>query len=32
MEDGDILIAISASGNSKNILNGVEYAKKEMVM
>lgn len=28
MEDGDILIAISASGNSKNILNGVNYAKK----
>lgn len=28
MEDGDILIAISASGNSKDILNGVEYTKK----
>jgi len=28
MEDGDIVIAISASGNSINILNGVEYAKK----
>lgn len=28
MEDGDIIIAISASGNSKNILNAAEYARK----
>lgn len=28
MEDGDIIIAISASGNSSDIINGVEYAKK----
>ena len=28
-EKGDILIAISSSGKSKNILNGVKYAKKK---
>ena len=27
MEPGDILVAISGSGNSKNVLNAVEYAK-----
>lgn len=27
MEDGDVLIAISASGNSPNIVRAVEYAK-----
>ena len=27
LENGDIVIAISGSGNSKNILNAVEYAK-----
>ena len=27
LEDGDIIIAISGSGNSKNIVNAVEYAK-----
>lgn len=27
MEPGDILIAISGSGNSKNVLNAAEYAK-----
>lgn len=26
---GDIIIAISGSGNSKNIINAVEYAKKQ---
>lgn len=27
LEEGDIVIAISGSGNSKNVLNAVEYAK-----
>lgn len=27
MEPGDILVAISGSGNSKNVLNAVEYAR-----
>tara|TARA_B100002003_G_C13956863_1_gene463671 strand:- start:18 stop:278 length:261 start_codon:yes stop_codon:yes gene_type:complete len=27
MEKGDVLIAISASGNSQNIIKAVEYAK-----
>ena len=27
LEEGDILIAISGSGNSKNVVNAVEYAK-----
>lgn len=29
MEPGDALIAISGSGNSKNVLNAVEYAKAQ---
>lgn len=29
LEDGDILIAISGSGNSRNVLNAVEYAKSQ---
>lgn len=29
MEPGDILVAISGSGNSKNVLNAVEYAKAQ---
>ncbi len=28
MKDGDILLAISGSGNSKNVLNAAEYAKE----
>ena len=28
LEDGDIIIAISGSGNSKNVINAVEYAKE----
>lgn len=28
MEPGDILVAISGSGNSKNVLNAVEYARE----
>lgn len=28
LEPGDILIAISGSGNSKNVLNAVDYAKQ----
>lgn len=28
LEDGDVVIGISASGNSPNILRGVEYARK----
>ena len=28
LNDGDILLAISGSGNSKNIINAVNYAKK----
>ncbi|WP_191017001.1 SIS domain-containing protein [Treponema zioleckii] len=27
LEEGDIIIAISGSGNSKNVINAVEYAK-----
>ena len=29
MDEGDILIAISASGNSPNVINAVEYAKSK---
>ena len=29
--DGDILICISASGNSKNLINAINYAKKNNV-
>lgn len=29
LEPGDIVIAISGSGNSKNIINAVEYAKEQ---
>ena len=29
MRENDILIAISGSGNSKNIVNAVEYAKEQ---
>ena len=29
INQGDIIIAISGSGNSKNIINAVEYAKKQ---
>lgn len=29
MEPGDILVAISGSGNSKNVLNAVEYAREQ---
>ena len=29
LEEGDVVIAISASGNSSNILEAVEYAKKQ---
>ena len=29
LEPGDILIAISGSGNSENIINAVEYAKQQ---
>lgn len=28
LEQGDILVAISASGNSQNLLNAIDYAKK----
>lgn len=28
LEPGDVLVAISGSGNSKNIINAVEYAKE----
>lgn len=28
LQDGDIIIAISGSGNSKNVINAVEYAKQ----
>ncbi len=28
LEEGDIVVAISGSGNSKNVLNAVEYAKE----
>ena len=29
LEPGDIIIAISGSGNSKNVINAVEYAKEQ---
>lgn len=29
MEPGDVLVAISGSGNSRNVLNAVEYAKSQ---
>lgn len=29
LRPGDLVIAISGSGNSKNVINAVEYAKKE---
>jgi D-sedoheptulose 7-phosphate isomerase len=29
LEDGDIIIAISGSGNSPNVINAVEYAKSK---
>lgn len=29
IRDGDLVIAISGSGNSKNIINAVEYAKEQ---
>ncbi|NBJ83729.1 SIS domain-containing protein [bacterium 1XD42-76] len=29
LEEGDIIIAISGSGNSQNVLNAVEYAKQQ---
>lgn len=29
MRPGDVVLAISGSGNSKNVLNAVEYAKKQ---
>ncbi len=29
MEQGDILVAISGSGNSKNVLNAAEYAREQ---
>ena len=29
LEEGDIVIAISGSGNSKNVINAVEYAKSQ---
>lgn len=29
LEEGDIIIAISGSGNSKNVINAVEYAKSQ---
>lgn len=29
LESGDILMAISGSGNSKNVINAVEYAKEQ---
>lgn len=29
LDEGDIVIAISGSGNSKNIINAVEYAKQK---
>jgi D-sedoheptulose 7-phosphate isomerase len=28
-EDGDVVVGISGSGNSKNIINAVEYAKQK---
>ena len=31
LQDGDVVIAISSSGNSPNIINGVEVAKKRHV-
>lgn len=29
LEEGDLIVAISGSGNSKNVINAVEYAKKQ---
>lgn len=29
LEDGDIIMAISGSGNSQNVINAVEYAKEQ---
>lgn len=29
LEEGDLIVAISGSGNSKNIINAVEYAKSQ---
>lgn len=29
LEEGDLIIAISGSGNSKNVVNAVEYAKEK---
>lgn len=29
LEEGDIIIAISGSGNSKNVINAVQYAKSQ---
>ena len=29
LEEGDIVVAISGSGNSKNVINAVEYAKEQ---
>lgn len=29
LEEGDLIIAISGSGNSKNVINAVEYAKEQ---
>ena len=29
LDEGDIIIAISGSGNSKNVINAVEYAKSQ---
>ncbi|VDG69858.1 phosphoheptose isomerase [Clostridium carnis] len=29
LEEGDIIIAISGSGNSKNVINAVDYAKSQ---
>jgi D-sedoheptulose 7-phosphate isomerase len=31
LEDGDIVIGISGSGNSKNIVNAIEYAKSRNI-
>ena len=30
LKEGDIVIGLSGSGNSKNVLNAIEYAKKSM--
>ncbi|NFF80807.1 SIS domain-containing protein [Clostridium botulinum] len=29
LEEGDLIVAISGSGNSKNVINAVEYAKEQ---